>query len=189
MRFSTLTLLAVSLLLCIGLPGIGQTSTSSAIAAPAHRNEVDDDPRVIIEIGAATSWGTTGGAAIFAPNLAAETTPIENVLELEVGTSPFYARDATEWDTDLLFKKPWKISPKAEFMLGIGPEWVYVRQSRRTSNSVAAEIAGDFMFWPNGRHHFGWYLEPAYDYNFAAGHQQSIGMSTGLLIGIARRHE
>jgi hypothetical protein len=44
------------------------------------------------------------------------------------------------------------------------------------------------MFWPNGRHRFGWYLEPAYDYSFAAGHQQSIGMSAGLLIGITRKH-
>jgi hypothetical protein len=31
---------------------------------------------------------------------------------------------------------------------------------------------------------FGWYLEPAYDYSFAGGHQQSIGLSAGLLIGI-----
>jgi hypothetical protein len=28
------------------------------------------------------------------------------------------------------------------------------------------------------------YLEPAYDYSFAGGHQQSMGMSAGLLIGI-----
>jgi hypothetical protein len=35
-----------------------------------------------------------------------------------------------------------------------------------------------------GRHRFGWYLEPAYDYSFAGGHQQSIGMSAGLLIGV-----
>jgi hypothetical protein len=31
-------------------------------------------------------------------------------------------------------------------------------------------------------------LEPAYDYNFMAGHEQSIGMSAGLLIGIRRQH-
>jgi hypothetical protein len=44
--------------------------------------------------------------------------------------------------------------------------------------------SGDFMFWPTGKHRFGWYLEPAYDYSFAGGHAQSIGMSGGLLIGI-----
>jgi hypothetical protein len=50
--------------------------------------------------------------------------------------------------------------------------------------SISAEIAGDFMFWPTGKHRFGWFLEPAYDYSFAGGHQQSIGTSGGLLIGI-----
>lgn len=113
-----------------------------------------------------------------------EITPIENWLELEVGVSPFYTRKAAEWDTDLLFKKPWTLSRKAEFMFGIGPQWVHLRQSGKVSNSIAAEVAGDFMFWPTGKHRFGWYLEPAYDYSFAGGHQKSIGMSAGLLIGI-----
>ena len=51
--------------------------------------------------------------------------------------------------------------------------------------SISAEIAGDFMFWPTGKHRFRWLLEPAYDYSFAGG-QQSVGMSGGLLIGIPR---
>jgi hypothetical protein len=73
-------------------------------------------------------------------------------------------------------------------MMGVGPEWVYLRQHRTTTNSISGEVAGDFMFWPKGKHRFGWYLEPAYDYNFMAGHQQSIGMSAGLLIGIRQQH-
>ena len=60
--------------------------------------------------------------------------------------SPFYTRNSTEWDTDLLFKKPWTISSKAEFMLGVGPQWVYLRQNGKTTNSVAGEVAADFMF-------------------------------------------
>ena len=144
----------------------------------------DDDPKAILELGAATSWNLSGGAATFAPNFAAEITPIENWLELEAGVSPFFTRNSTEWDTDLLFKKPWTISRKAEFMFGVGPEWVYLKQNGRTSNSLSAEAAGDLMFWPNGKHRFGWYLEPAYDYSFAGGHQKSIGVSIGLLIGI-----
>jgi len=69
-------------------------------------------------------------------------------------------------------------------MLGVGPEWVHLNQNRKTTDSLAAEVAGDFMFWPTGKHRFGWFLEPAYDYSFASGHEQSIGMSGGLLIGI-----
>jgi hypothetical protein len=144
----------------------------------------DKDPVAIIELGAATSWNLSGGAATFAPNLAAEITPVESWLELEAGVSPFYTRNSAEWDTDLLFKKPWTISRKAEFMLGIGPEWVHLKQNGKVANSIAGEVAGDFMFWPTGKHRFGWFLEPAYDYSFAGGHQQSIGMSGGLLIGI-----
>ena len=161
----------------------GQTSLDRS---PGHEQQVskDKDPAAILEIGAASSWNLTGGATTFAPNFAVETTPIENWLELEAGVSPFYTRNSTEWDTDLLFKKPWTISRKAEFMLGIGPQWVYLRQNGKTTNSVAGEVAADFMFWPARKHRFGWFLEPAYDYNFGRGHQQSIGMSGGLLIAI-----
>jgi hypothetical protein len=72
----------------------------------------------MIRLEAERNWSPSGGAATFAPNLAAEMTPIENWLELEAGVSPFYTRNLTEWDTDLLFKKPWTISRKAEFMMG-----------------------------------------------------------------------
>jgi hypothetical protein len=48
-----------------------------------------DDPVAILEVGASTNWNFNGGAATFAPNLAAECTPIGNWLELEAGVSPF----------------------------------------------------------------------------------------------------
>ena len=160
-----------------------QASSQASSNHPQKAGE-DKDPIAIVELGATTSWNFSGGAATFAPNLAAEVTPIENWLEIEAGVSPFYTHKSTEWDTDLLFKKPWTISRKAEFMLGVGPEWVHVGQNGKVPNSISGEVAGDFMFWPSGKHRFGWFLEPAYDYSFAGGHQQSIGMSGGLLIGI-----
>ena len=183
MRRRVSTLAGACLFLFLRLPVHGQTSFGEPSGHPQEGNE-DKDPIAILELGAATSWNLGGGAATFAPNLAAEITPIENWLELEAGVSPFYTRNSTEWDTDLLFKKPWTISRKAEFMLGIGPEWIYLKQNGKAANSIAGEMAGDFMFWPNGKHHFGWFFEPAYDYSFAGGHKQSIGMSGGLLIGI-----
>jgi hypothetical protein len=72
-------------------------------------------------------------------------------------------------------------------MFGIGPELVHTREMGKTTNSLAGEAAFDFMFWPARRHRFGWYLEPAYDYSFARGHEQSIGISGGLLIAIGHR--
>ena len=177
---------AASSLLFLCLPSFGQAAVGKQ---PADLSQVETakeprEPVAILEVGAATSWNIKGGAATFAPNLAAEITPIEGWLELEAGVSPFYTRKSTEWDTDLLFKKPWTLSRKAEFMLGIGPQWAYLRQNGKTANSIAGEVAGDFMFWPTGRHRFGWFLEPAYDYSFAGGHPQSVGMSAGFLIGI-----
>jgi hypothetical protein len=168
-----MTRTAIALIACVAF------FVANAFAQPAEK-----DPAAIVELGAASSWNVKGGAATFAPDFAVEVTPIENWLELEAGTSPFFTRNKTEWDTDLLFNNPWTLSRKTEFMLGAGPEWVYTRQSGASTNSVALEAAGDFMFWPARKHKFGWYLEPAYDYDFAPGHEQSIGMSAGLLIAI-----
>jgi hypothetical protein len=183
MRTRVFTLATACAILSLALPVYGQAPSTPSFGHPQEVPE-DKDPVAILEIGAATSWNVTGGAATFAPNFAVESTPIENWLEIEAGVSPFFTRNSTEWDTDLLFKKPWTLSRKAEFMLGVGPEWVHLRQNDTISNSISGELAGDFMFWPAGKHRFGWFLEPSYDHSFTRGHQQSVGMSGGLLIAI-----
>ncbi len=95
-----------------------------------------------------------------------------------------FSRGAREWDTDLLFKKPWTLSPKVEFMAGIGPAWIHTRENNVTSSSLALSIAADFMFWPSGKRRFGWFVEPNYEYSFGPGHEKSIGVSFGLLIAV-----
>jgi hypothetical protein len=119
MRIHLFTLLEAWLFLLFCLTAHAQTPAE----VPGQRQEAsqEKDPVAILELGAATSWNIRGGAATFAPTLAAEITPIENWLELEAGVSPFYTGNSSEWDTDLLFKKPWTISRKVEFMLGVGP--------------------------------------------------------------------
>jgi hypothetical protein len=112
-----------------------------------------------------------------------EVTPIENRLELEAGVTGLFRRHSTEWSADLLFKKPLTLSKKAEFMVGMGPEWIHARQL--TTNSIGGEVVADFMYWPSSaKHKFGWYVEPGYEYNFGRGHEQSLGISGGLLIAI-----
>src|SRR5579862_9978359 len=144
----------------------------------------DKDPVAVAELGGAANWSVTEGGSSFGPTVAVEVTPIENWLELELGVTPLFTHHSTEWDTDLLFKKPWTLSKKVEFMVGVGPEWIHIRENGVTTNSVAGEIALDFMFWPSPKRRFGWYIEPAYDYTFARGHDQAIGVSIGLLISI-----
>ena len=152
--------------------------------AVAQSVDKEPEPAAIVELGGAGSWNLKGGTSSFGADAAVEVTPIENWLELEAGVTPLFTRHSTEWDVDFLVKKPWTLSKKAEFMIGIGPEWVHTRQYGVTTNSVAGEAVLDFMFWPSGKHRFGWFLEPGYDYNFGRGHEQSVGISGGLLIAI-----
>ena len=153
--------------------------SGSAFAQP-----VDKEPVAVVEVGGAPGWSLTNGGWSFGPTVAVEVTPIENWLELEAGVTPTFGHHSTEWDTDLLFKKPWTLSKKVEFMFGVGPEWVHVRKYSMTTNSVGAQAVLDFMFWLSAKHRFGWYFEPGYEYNFGPGHEQSLGISGGLLIAI-----
>jgi len=138
----------------------------------------------ILELGAGPAHSLSRGGWTLSPTVAAEVTPIENWLELEFGVTPTFSHHSTEWDTDVLFKKPWTLSKKVEFMFGVGPEWIHIRENGITTNSVAGEIALDFMFWPSPTRRFGWYIEPAYDYTLGRSHDQAIGVSIGLLISV-----
>lgn len=153
-------------------------------AFPQSLDQPAQDPAAIIELGGAAGWNLKDGSSSLGPDFAVEVTPIENWLELEAGTTPLFARHSTEWDTDLLFKKPWTLSKKVEFMFGVGPEWIYTREHGMTANSVGGEVVLDFMFWPSAKHRLGWFLEPGYEYNFGRGHERSLGLSGGLLIGM-----
>lgn len=151
----------------------------------AFAQPVEKDPVAIVELGGAAGWSLKNGESSLGPDAAVEVTPIENWLELEAGVTPLFSRHhSTEWNTDLLFKKPWTLSKKAELMVGAGPEWIHTREPGMRANSMAAEAVLDFMFWPGGKHKLGWFLEPGCDYNFARGHERSFGISGGLLIAI-----
>lgn len=163
-------ILLVSLFLCTG----------NALA-----QSVDKEPAAIVEIGGAAFHGLTGEGASLGPAVALEVTPIENRLELEAGATALFRRHSTEWSSDVIFKKPWTLSKKVEFTAGIGPEWIHARQYSMTTNSLGGEVSADFMYWPSSaKHKVGWYVEPGYEYSFGRGHEQSLGVSGGLLIAI-----
>jgi hypothetical protein len=164
----TKTALTAAVLLCAG-KAFGQTD--------------EKEPVAIVEVGGAAQRVINGGSS-YGPTVAVEVTPIEHWLELEAGVTSLFGRGQKELDIDLLFKKPWTLSPTVEFMFGLGPEWGRTRANGKTSNSMSAEVVGDFMFWPKKRRRFGWYLEPSYGYSFRSGHEQSLGVSGGLLIAI-----
>ena len=139
----------------------------------------EKEPTAIIEIGGAGEWGLPG-ASSFGPSAAVEFTPIKDWLEIEAGVAPLFSGGRTEWDTDLLFKKPFTLSDKLEFMVGVGPQWTFSREGTTTGG----ELAADFMYWPTTDRKYGWFLEPTYSYSFSSGHEKSLGLTAGLLIPI-----
>jgi hypothetical protein len=106
----------------------------------------DKEPTAIIEVGGAIAVNAKDATPSAGPTLAVEVTPIENWLELEGGMTPLFSGHSTEWDIDLLFKKPWTLSDKVEFMAGAGPEWIHTSEQGKTTDSPGAQVALDFMF-------------------------------------------
>ncbi len=149
-----------------------------------HETKDDSEPFAIGEIGGAMNWNVKGFAPSGGPCLAIEFTPIKEWLEVELGATESYSKGASELSFDLLFKKPYTISHTLEFMAGIGPEFSSIRSNGRTASAWGGEFALDFMYWPFKGRKFGFYAEPAFDYSFAAGNEQSIGFSGGLLVSI-----
>jgi hypothetical protein len=152
---------------------------SAALWFTASAQAEDKEPTAIIELGAAGEWGLPGSSG-FGPSVAVEFTPVKNWLEIEAGVAPRFSRGPTEWDADFLFKKPFTLSDKVEFMIGVGPQWTFSPEGTK----IAGEVALDFMFWPTADRTYGWFLEPAYSYSFSRGHEQSLGATVGLLIPI-----
>jgi hypothetical protein len=169
MNLTKSVLMAAALLLCVG---------------QAFAQSADKEPAAVIELGGAAGWNLKNGGSSFGPAAAVEVTPIEDWLELEGGVTALFASHSRETSIDLLFKKPWTLSHKAEFMIGAGPEWIHSVENGTKTNSVGGEAVLDFMYWPSRKHKYGWYLEPGYDYSFGSGHEQSFGISGGLLIAI-----
>jgi hypothetical protein len=151
----------------------------SVLAAGAAKAE-EKEPVAIFEVGPALNW-TTPNTIGAGPAVAVEFTPIENWLEIEIGTGPLFALGTIDWSTDVLFKKPFTLSNTVEFMVGAGPA---IDSTFNGTTKIGAEFALDFMFWPWPDRKFGWFLEPSYTYSFINGHEQSVGIGVGLLIAI-----
>lgn len=144
----------------------------------------DKEPLAVFELGAAGDWGINSGGSSFGPTAAVEFAPIKHWFEIETGVTALFSRGQTEWDVNFIFKKPIELSPTVEFEPGIGPVWIHTIGGGRTTDAIGAEAVADFMFWPTPDRKYGWFIEPNYTYSFSNGHQQSFGVSAGLLVPI-----
>ena len=138
----------------------------------------EKEPTAVVAIGGAGEWGLPGPTS-FGPSASVEFTPIRNWLEIEIGAATLFRRGVTEFETDVIFKKPFTLSDTVEVMVGAGPAWSYTRDE---GIKWGATFALDVMVWPWPERKFGWFVEPAYTIN--QDNERSLSVSVGLLIAI-----
>jgi len=154
--------------------------TSQALGQSDAGSDPHEDHWAVLEVGGVAAVELPDGSGHFGGSVAVEKTLIEKWLELELGISATSGHGESELAASLLFKKPWQISPKVEFMIDVGPELSHaLNADGGTSPGIAAVL--DFMFWPSKN--VGWYLEPGYEVVFRHGANSSVNVVGGLLIG------
>jgi hypothetical protein len=177
--------------LAVAWPGDRGSSPKTG-AARAHedgkgreQNEREEGPEhsFILEIGTAGEWPLNGERSNFGGTIAGEIEPIENWLELEFGLTTLATAGHTEVSGDLLFKKPFRLSPTVEFMAGVGPSYSHTLNGPERGGAWSAEFALDWMFWPTKN--LGWFVEPTWSINPRNG-QQSAAVSIGILVGFPK---
>jgi SOS response regulatory protein OraA/RecX len=162
---------------------VSALATASAQQSPSLPTIGEAEHRAVLEVGFAAERGIGESSTAVGGTIAMETTPIENWLELEAGLTLLHSSGHSEFSGDFLVKKPWQLTQKAEFMIGVGPEVTHHSvDQEKSSTTVAAEFVGDFMYWPSPN--VGWYLEPSYSMSCVSGGNRSVGISAGLIIGI-----
>jgi hypothetical protein len=166
---------------CIGAALLAITWAATATAQPPADAPEEKDHAVVFELGWAGDWSHEEGLHPIGATFAFEVTPIERWLELEIGVSALRADDATEVPISVLFKKPWQMSPKFEFMIGVGPELIHVTGNAPQTYWGLSSVV-DFMVWP--KRNVGWYVEPGYEVTFHDGTaHHGLAVAAGLLIG------
>jgi hypothetical protein len=166
------------------------SSRSTAKTGPEHEEHEEHEGEesypehsFILEIGTAGEWPLNGERPNFGGTIAGEVEPIENWLELELGLTTLATAGHTELSGDLLFKKPFHLSPTAEFMVGLGPSFSQTINGLERGDSWSVEFALDWMFWPTKN--LGWFIEPTWSVNPRNG-QHSAAVSIGILIGFPK---
>ena len=106
---------------------------------------------------------------------------IKEWLEIEIGGGTLFRRAQTEWEAEVLLKKPFTLSSTVELMVGAGPSWSYANGE---TGKTGVTFVADFMFWPWPERKFGWFFEPTYTYSLSSGHEKTLAVSVGLLIAI-----
>ena len=152
-----------------------------AIAATDEAGE-QEDHLVILELGATGERELSEHTSHIGPAVGMEIEPIENWLEIELGASTYTSQGTRNWEIELPFKKPFRLSDTIEVMPGLGPTWAHTTQPGQQSSSWGIEGVIDLFFWHRKR--FGWFLEPSYGIALGNGNKKSVGVTGGLFLAV-----
>ena len=152
---------------------------AALLICPDPARAGDKEPLAVVALGAAGEWGFPGNTFSRGPSASVEFTVIKDWLEIEVGGAKLFRRGSSEWEGEVVFRKPFTLSDTAEFMIGLGPIWT---QAKGEGAKLGTTFVLDFMFWPWPERKFGWFVEPSY--SVSKGNEKSLAVSVGLLIAI-----
>jgi hypothetical protein len=155
------------------------------VAVPYHaagEERAETDHSFTLEFGPAGERNLNDRTSNFGGSVGVEVTPIEEWLEIEAGATLLTTGGRREIEGDVLFKKPFRLSSTAEFMVGLGPQASRKLYGEGRGTSIGLEFILDFMFWPTKN--LGWYFEPGYGYGIGNSKgERSFGGSVGILFG------
>ena len=159
-----------------GLLGLAIALLTSPSLAAAEEKE--KEPLAVVALGAAGEWGFPGGKFSRGPSAAVEFSLIKDWVEVEIGGAKLFRHGMSEWEAEVVFRKPFTLSETTEFMIGLGPMWTWPKgESARLGTAFMA----DFMFWSSPEKKYGWFVEPSYSVSSG---ERSLGISVGLIIGM-----
>jgi hypothetical protein len=95
----------------------------------ATEEGAEQDHLVILELGASGEREISEHTSQVGPAVGLEIEPIENWLEIELGTSTYRSQGARNWEIELPFKKPFRLSSTIEVMPGLGSTWTNTTQA------------------------------------------------------------
>jgi hypothetical protein len=175
----------VGLLTVVFLVGTSAAAATARADDDGHHDERREDREhtIVVGVGGAAEVELSGGEVHPGGSVMIEWEGIDDWLELELGASVLSAEGGLVVPVDLLFKKPFRLAPWSEVMVGLGPEIVATSLPRATY--FGAEAAVDLMFWPCGPR-TGLWVEPELDVvglGAAGGVSTGVGSTGGLLIG------
>lgn len=150
-------------------------------ALAAGDDDAEEHHAAVIELAFTGERELSEHSSHLGPAIGIEVEPIENWLEIEFGASTFRSRGARNWELELPFKKPFRLSSSLEIMPGLGATWNHTSQAG-AGNPWGAEVVLDVFIWRTKR--IGWYLEPSYGISFGNGNQRSVSLTGGLFFAV-----